>query len=101
MSSTYANSITCMDPYGVKLPAVMPNDKLAMKFAMNLAYQADPILGPKVIWIHNTLCMQEYWVSEGLIPQVKQIDNMTIISEKPVEVQFDENDNIIPFKCNN
>lgn len=75
----------------------MPNDRLAMKFALNLAYQADPVLGPKVIWIHNTLCMHSYWISEGLIPLAEKVENMTIVSREPREVQFDEDGMVIPF----
>lgn len=96
MATTYANSITCMDAPGVKMPAVMPNDRLAMKFALNLAYKADPATGPKVVWLHNTLCMHSYWISEGLISLANEVDNMEIMTE-PREVQFDADGNVIPF----
>lgn len=94
--TTYANSITCMDAPGVKLPAIMPNDRLAMKFALNLGYKADPQTGPKVVWLHNTLCMHSYWISEALIPLAEKADNMTIVTE-PQEVRFDADGNIIPL----
>lgn len=97
MAATYVNSITCLDPGGVKLPAVMPNDRLAIKFAMNLAYQADPQLGPKVIWIHNTLCMHSYWISENLIPQAEGAEDLTIVSEEACQIQFEEDGTVIPF----
>lgn len=92
--TTYPNSITCLDAPGVKIPAVMPNDKLAMKFALNLAYKADPVTGPKVVWLHNTLCMHSFRISEGLIPLAKKVENMTIVSD-PEEVVFDKQGNII------
>lgn len=99
METTYANSITCMDAPGVKLPAVMPNDRLAMKFALNLGYKADPMTGPKVVWLHNTLCMHSYWISEGLVPLAEKAENVTILTE-PREVRFDEAGDVIPFDWN-
>ncbi|WP_432965646.1 lactate racemase domain-containing protein [Treponema sp. OMZ 840] len=94
MRSTYANSITCMDPFSVKIPVVMPNDKLAMKYALGIAYKADPIHGQKVVWIRNTLSMDSYMISEGLLDSAQKIKNLKIMSE-PQEVPFDSNGNII------
>ncbi len=94
MRSTYANSITCMDPFSVKIPVVMPDDRLAMKYAIKIAYKADPVEGPKIVWLRNTLSMDSYMISEGLLPLAKQVSDLKIMSE-PVEVMFDENGNII------
>lgn len=94
MRATYANSITCMDPFSVKIPVVMPNDKLAMKYALSIAYKADPLQGPKVVWIRNTLSMDSYMISEGLLDSAQKIKNLKIMSE-PEEVTFDLDENII------
>lgn len=94
--TTYPNSITCLDAPGVKIPAVMPNEKLAMKFALNLSYKADPVSGPKVVWLQNTLCMKHYYISEGLIPLAKQVKNMTIMTA-PQSVKFDKHNNVLPL----
>ncbi|MCH3918246.1 MAG: nickel-dependent lactate racemase [Spirochaetia bacterium] len=95
MEVTYPNSITCLDPSGVKLPAIMPNDYLAMKFALNLAYLADAKTGPRVVWLHNTLCMYSFLISENLIPSALKIKGISI-ETKPQEARFDDNQNLIP-----
>ncbi len=94
MRATYANSITCMDPFSVKIPVVMPDDRLAMKYALAVSYKADPETGPKVVWLRNTLCMDSYMISEGLLSSAKQVKCLEIMSE-PAEVLFNSNGDII------
>ncbi|MBP3709432.1 MAG: DUF2088 domain-containing protein [Treponema sp.] len=93
---TYPNSITCLDSSSVKLPAVMPNDYLAMKFALNLAYLQDIKIGPKVVWLHNTLHMHSFFISENLAHETQAIPALHIASNAQ-EVLFDKNGNVIPF----
>lgn len=89
---TYPNSITAIDPFGVKIPVVMPNDELAIKYALRVC--APTLSGePKMIWIHNTLCMEEYYISEALLEQAKAVPDMEIISE-PFSIAFDGDGNI-------
>ncbi len=96
MDTTYVNAITALEPNCVKLPMVMPNDKLAMKLALRLAYRMDQKLGPKVVWIHNTLCMHSYFVSEALIPQCRKNEDLQIVTD-PMEIRFDSEGSVIPF----
>lgn len=93
MEATYPNNITSLVPKAAKIPPVMPNDKLAMKFGLKICFNADSKLGVKVVWLHNTLHMHRFWISEGLIPEVEQFENLTIISE-PQEITFDEMGNV-------
>ncbi|MGE1063029.1 lactate racemase domain-containing protein [Megasphaera paucivorans] len=94
MEATYPNNITSLVPKAAKIPPVMPNDKLAMKFGLKICFNADPKYGPKVVWLHNTLMMKRFWVSEGLIPEVELIHNLKIISE-PQKITFNNDDNVV------
>lgn len=90
---TYPNSITAIDPFGVKVPVVMPNDCLALKYALRVC--APTMNGePKGIWIHNTLCMEEYCITEGLLEEARKVANMEILTE-PAEMEFDSDGNLI------
>jgi len=95
---TYPNSITCIDPVGIKIPMVMPNDKLALKYALRVC---DPSLEngekPKVVWIHNTLSMGSFLISESLIDDARKADELTIVSSA-MEIQYDGEDNFAGLK---
>ena len=93
MEATYPNNITSLVPGAANLPPVMPNDELAMKFGLKICYRADPTVGHKVVWIHNTLMMQTFWISEGLLPEAKEIPNLTILSQ-PISISFDADGNV-------
>jgi hypothetical protein len=93
MEATYPNNITSLVPKAAKIPPVMPNDKLAMKFGLKICFNTNPKLGVKVVWLHNTLHMHRFWISEGLVPGVEQFENLTIISE-PRDITFDEMGNV-------
>ena len=93
MEATYPNNITSLVPGAAKMPPVMPNDKLAIQFGMKICFKADPAVGIKVVWLHNTLCMQCYWISEALLPEAQQVENLHVLTE-PREISFDEDGNI-------
>ena len=50
-------------------------------------------MNPRVIRIHDTMHMDEIWVSEALLAEVQSNPNMQIISE-PEEMKFNEHDNL-------
>lgn len=93
MEATYPNNITSLVPKAAKIPPVMPNDKLAMKFGLKICFNVDPKLGPKVVWLHNTLMMHRFWISEALIPEVEQVNGLTVISD-PQDITFDRGGNV-------
>lgn len=84
---TYPNSITCLDPVGAKIPAVMPNDRLAVKFALKMCYRA-PSDGPRTVWIHNTLSMSSFYISESLIREAENLPRLHVVSPL-LRAQFD------------
>jgi hypothetical protein len=90
---TYPNAITCLDSLGVKIPAVMPNDRLALQFALKLCYQADPATGPKVVWIHNTLSKDAFFLSEVLIAKAEAVKGLEVVSA-PMTIRFNAEGNV-------
>ena len=94
MKATYPNNITSRVPRAANIPPVMPNDMLAMKFGLKICFDADESLGPKVVWLHNTLMMHEFLISESLIPEAEKVPELVIVSE-PQTVTFDADGNIL------
>lgn len=94
MEGTYPNNITSLVPGAAKIPPVMPNDKLAMKFGLKICFKADPKTGPKVVWIHNTLQVCTFWISEGLLAEAEANPDIEILTE-PQEISFDADSNVV------
>lgn len=90
---TYPNAITVGNGYGTRIPPVMPNDRLAIKFALRAVtdfFDEREII--RAIWIRNTLKMDEFWISESLLEEAKRIEGISIIG-KPMMVCFDDEGN--------
>jgi hypothetical protein len=94
---TYPNGLTAADPLAVKLPVVMPSDRLAMKFALRTATDVDPERGPRIVWIRDTLSLSEFLVSEALLPDAAAAPGVTVLTE-PMAVRFDEAGNVLGLK---
>ena len=87
---TYPNMITVGDGLGAKIPVVMPNEKLALKFALRCVHDfADETEQIRIIWLKNTLALDEFYISEALVEDAKKIEQIDIISE-PHYIEFDE-----------
>ena len=92
MEATYPNCITSHDLNGMKLPAVMPNDKLAVKLALNTCIDWDPAVGYKMVWMKNTLHLDSFYVTKALLPEVEKHPKMKLAGPA-FDVTFDENGN--------
>lgn len=90
---TYPNGITCALAAGMKIPAVMPNDRLAFKFCLRMTTDIDLEKGLRVVWIKDTLSLWEFYISESLIEDAKKTTSLTILSE-PRSAVFDRDGNI-------
>ena len=93
MEATYPNCITSHDLNGMKLPAVMPNDRLAVKLALNTCIDCDLSVGYKMVWMKNTLHLDTFYVTEALLPEVEAHPQMRLTGEA-FAVEFDENGNV-------
>ena len=70
----------------------MDNDRQAIRAALKCSFDID-FDNPRIIRIHNTLCMGEMYISEAMLPEAQANPNIEIIGE-PEEFKFDENGNL-------
>ena len=95
--NTYPNGITNRDGKPMMIPPVMPNDKTAIKFALGTLTGEMLEEKPKTVWIHNTLQMEQFYISESLLEAAMK--NMQImVDPKPCKVVFDKEGNVHSFQ---
>lgn len=88
--ATYPNAITVGNGLGTRIPPVMPNDRLAVKFALRgVSDFKDERELIRAIWIRNTLALDEFMISESLLPEARANPELEILGE-PEEIRFDE-----------
>jgi len=92
MKGSYANPLTSRITPGSKIPLIMDNDRQAIRAAVKCCFDIDTD-NPRIIHIHNTLCMGEFLISENLIPEAEAHPNIEVVGE-PFEYDFDENGNL-------
>lgn len=90
---TYPNGITSHDLQGIKIPAVMPNDRTAVKMALETCIHADGPEGCRMVWMKNTLHLDSFFISPALLKEAEQNPDIEIVGEKR-EIEFDEDGNI-------
>ena len=90
--ASFPNALTSTTFTPFRVPMVLNSDRDAI--AACLKYNGgNAIMNPRVIRIHDTMHMDEIWVSEALLAEVQSNPNMQIISE-PEEMKFNEHDNL-------
>ncbi|HEY3425531.1 MAG TPA: lactate racemase domain-containing protein [Negativicutes bacterium] len=93
---TYANSITSTFLNSAKIPIYLNNDFEAIQVAL----KACPLVthpNSRVVWIKNTLQLDQIFVSEALLPEIKGKSDLKITGE-PKAMEFDKNGNLsYPF----
>jgi hypothetical protein len=91
LSATYSNALTSTTLGPVKLPMVLPSDRLALAAAVLTCHAVGR--EPRLMRIKNTLSLEEFWVSEALLDEVRADPSQEIIDgAKPVE--FDDDGNL-------
>lgn len=86
--STYPNTITACEPFAVKIPPVMDNDKLCAQFCIKTCLDADNN-GIKVVWLKNTLSLDGFFISEALLREGEANPAITIENRRYLP-QFDK-----------
>ena len=89
----YVNGITVKECAGLRMPAVMENERQALKLCINSLIPEIKATELRAVWIHNTLDLRRIYVSEGLLPEVKAQKAMKILGS-PEELEFDDKGNI-------
>ena len=77
---TYPNCMTSHDLHGIKVPAVMPNDRNAVRLAIDAAPNTDKA-GCRLVWMENTLHPDRFLVSEALVPEVRRHPKLRLIDQ--------------------
>lgn len=67
MEQTYPNSLTSRDINGFRIPIVMENDNLAIRFALHTITGANAGSGYRAMWIRDTNHVQTFYVTERLL----------------------------------
>lgn len=70
LQKTYMNGLTANAYDAIKIPIILPSDREACEAALKAALTTAPA---RVVWIRNTLELDEMLVSEALLPEVAEI----------------------------
>ena len=87
--STYMNVITSKYPAGGHLPMVVDNDRQAIYLAIGSALRTEAETA-KIARIRNTKDVEEFWISEPLLPQMLASGRVEQLTE-PKPFAFDKN----------
>lgn len=86
------NGITSLELRPLMTPVTMPDDKRAILLALQTLSRKVPDREPHVVWIHNTLCMHEFYISTALAKDCAPSDPVDI-DPTVLTPQFDEKNN--------
>jgi hypothetical protein len=92
MEQTYPNCITSTAPVTVKIPMVLKNDRQVFQCCIKTCNVLD-YSKQRIMRIKNTLTLNEFEVSESLIPEVRQNPRLEIVGE-PYELNFNNEGNL-------
>lgn len=87
LEKTYMNGLTTNFLRRIKLPVIMPDDEQAIKKAWE-SLRLDNPQQARVMIIHNTLHLDELYISEALYEEVAQLDH--IIIEDKCTLEFNQ-----------
>lgn len=76
--ATYANMIASNSPEGARIPIVMDNEREAIIAAIRTSGVIGEV-GPHIVRIKDTLHLGEIWVSESMLPLIKDNPRLTIL----------------------
>ncbi|GAB6152280.1 lactate racemase domain-containing protein [Desulfosporosinus burensis] len=92
-NKTYPNPLTSRLPEASKIPMVMENDILAIKAALQTCSNVD-YSKIKIVWIKNTLKLDEILISEHLLDQVRSDSRLEIVGD-PQPMVFNERGDLL------
>ena len=91
----YANMLTSTVVAVGKIPMVLEDDDLAIRTAVKLMTEGNRN-DPRIVYIKNTLSLENILVSEAHLDEVRTHEDMEIL-EEPRELNFDEHGNLLDF----
>ena len=87
LNSTYMNAFTAKRPIAGKIPMLMESELQAVQVMLNFRQDTDPA-SIRMVWIRNTSKLDEMWVSESMLDEVRANSNLEIIREA-AQLTFD------------
>lgn len=85
---TYINAVTGGAPEAARIPMICDSDKQALVYAMTTIGDI-PSDKARLMWIKNTLELEELLVSEAFLPEMRDRDDLKIVGG-PFEMKFDD-----------
>jgi len=93
--NTIPNGITNRDLKPLFLPAIMDTDKDAIFLAAATVPNLCPTQDLDAVWLHNTLCMEDFYISEHLAKTGKLISPAIVDWNDTYTFTFDDQGNVI------
>lgn len=95
--TTLVNVLTAIAPEKGKLPPALANDREAIRAAVDSlgCWDSETV---RVVRIKNTLSLKDVWVSEGLLPEVKDSEELEIVGPL-TEISFTTEGNLYDCCC--
>jgi Lactate racemase N-terminal domain len=90
---TYLNALTSTTPFPVKLPMVMPTDRMAIAAALLMCAGVSPP-ETRLVRIQNTLKLRRMWVSEALLRETEGDERLKVL-EDPRPIRFDADGSVL------
>ena len=90
---TYLNALTSTTPFPVKLPMVMPTDRMAIAAALFMCAGVSPPEA-RLVRIQNTLRLRRMWVSEALLRETEGDERLKVL-EGPRAIRFDADGSVL------
>lgn len=92
---TALNAMTANAPMGARTPVVLDNDREALRAGVRTCARRPE--GPLVVYIRDTLSLEDVWLSEACLPLVAGRDGVEVLDE-PSALGFDDDGNVFsPF----
>ena len=85
--TTYLNALTSTAPNPVKIPMVMPTDRMAIAAALTMCAGTSPPEA-RLVRIKNTLRLRRMWISETMLGEVERDERLALV-EDPQPMRFD------------
>lgn len=91
----YANMLTSTVLKVGKIPMILEDDEMVIKAAVKVLTEGDRD-NPRMIYLKNTLSLQNLLISEAQLDEVREHSDMEIV-EEPRELRFDNKGNLLDF----
>ncbi len=92
---TYLNCLTSTFPIRAKIPPYMDTEKQVLETILQCLSGSVPAEKARLVVAPNTLFLEECYVSEALLPEIRAKDGMEIVGE-PFPMRFDADGRLQP-----